>query len=160
MLPRDLNANQGTLQSYGSAVPIEVRLVRGKAFLGAFFGFFGAGHIDILRALGGLCEYRNAILQHLGESANDGEALRTAGACGTVTQLADAQFGNQRRVAGQNAQSSFQARKGDLDDRLANELSLRRHNDQLDGFGKHLSPYPPAFIFSAFARTSSMVPTM
>jgi hypothetical protein len=43
---------------------------------------------------------------------------------------------------------------------LAEQLALRCDNYQLNGVRKHLRDYALAFIFSALASASSIVPTM
>src|SRR4029077_18793924 len=98
--------------------------------------------------------------QNFGETLNDGE--NSAGICSgsAIAQLSDSKLRHQRRVARQNAEFSFRARHHHLDDALAQELPLWRDDDQLDGIGKHLRYDALAFIFSAFARASSIVPTM
>jgi hypothetical protein len=77
-------------------VQIGLRRDDGHPFLGAFLRRLGSSHVDVLRALGDLCEHGDTVRKDFDESEGDSEIkLFLADA---VPQLADLQTGQQRRV--------------------------------------------------------------
>ena len=107
-------------------------------FFRASFCRFGAGKVNFRRALGGFREDGDAVAQDFGETLDDGE--NSAGICArsAISQFADAKLGHERSVSRQNAELSFRAGNYDLNDAFAQELPLRRDDDQFNGFRKHL----------------------
>ncbi len=77
----------------------------GHPFLGAFLRRLGSSHVDVLRALGDLCEHGDTVRKDFDESEGNSEIkLLLADA---VPQLADLQAGQQRRVPRQHAEIAF-----------------------------------------------------
>src|SRR6267154_3372681 len=68
-----LDADQRALQCNVGAVPIDIWIVRGEAFLGARQRLLGALQVNFFGALGGFRKYSNAIGKNFGKSANDGD---------------------------------------------------------------------------------------
>jgi len=95
-----------------------------------------AVHLDDVEAE---AVHRDAVAQNFRKAANDCQRLRCIRILRAVGQLPDAQLRDQRCVPGQNAQAAVSARKRDFHHRLAQQLPLRRNDDQLDGLGKHCS---------------------
>src|SRR6202521_3079979 len=156
----DLDADQSALQRDVCAVPIDVGIVRGQALLGTSQRIFGALQIDLFGALGGFCKDRHAIRKNFGKSANNGE-MRGLPATGImIAEFADPQLGDQRRVPWEYSKIAVLPRQLHFDGFLAEQLALRRDDDKRNGIRQHFRDQALAFIFSALASASSIVPTM
>src|SRR5689334_6159896 len=159
MLSSHLNANEGALKSNGSTVPIDVGISRSKPLFRASFGSFRALNVDFCGQLRSFREDRYAIPQNLRETAYDRHWIGLSLVLFPIGQLTDPQLSHQRRVPRQNSKVTIRARQSGFDGAHTEQLPHRRHDHQFKGFGKHAS-YTPAFIFSAFCKASSIVPTM
>ena len=78
-----------------------------QASLGALARLLGARAIDVGGGLGGIGEDDDLVVPHLGEAARDRDVVLVA--ADPVHQLADAQRGQERRVAGQHAEVALAA---------------------------------------------------
>ena len=155
--------------------PVETTSSRASARADA-----ACGHVNLLGALRCFASTSDAAGKHFRKAAGnrDVNGLRAL----SIAQRADAQFGQQRRVARQDAEIALAARHLHLGHRFANHFAFRRDHfkrkvsdaisvSEFDaGLSKSVrapdlarlrSRYAAvAAIFSAFSRTSSMVPTM
>src|SRR3977135_1625626 len=68
-----LNANQSALERDGCAVPVDVGICGGQAFLSAGQGGLRPGEIDLRGKLSRLRQNSDAVRQDFGESADDSE---------------------------------------------------------------------------------------
>ena len=134
---RNAKPNQGTLQRNGRAVPLYLRIPRrlGQALLGALLRFFRAGHVDLFGALCRFGKHADAVPKHLGKATDNRKVLRIRRLLRALIKLADAQFGDQRRVPRKNTQTAIRAGNADLRYRFFQELPLRRDDHELDGIG-------------------------
>ena len=73
-----------------------------QRFFGSRLGFLRALHVDVFRALGRVGQDGHLVGQHFGKAPRDREVMR--GPAVAVADLADHQLGDQRRVAGQDAE--------------------------------------------------------
>src|SRR5581483_5928287 len=151
----DLNPDQRPLQRHGRAVPVNVGVRRRKPLPRAFERRPGPLDVDLLGALRNFREHRHASRGYLGESANHRKRTRAVRVRVAVEKLPDTKLGHQRRVTRQDTQAAFRAGQLHFHHAVADQLPLRRHHHQLQGFGKHLA-YTPAFIFSAFSIASTI----
>jgi hypothetical protein len=134
----DFDADEGALEGHGGAVPIDLGVVGGEAFLGAGEGFVGALDVDFFGALGGFGEDGDAVGEDFGKSAEDGEEEGFAARGRAVTQFTVAQLGDERGVARENAEFAAGAGKLHTGNFFAEQLALRGDDDEFDGFGQHL----------------------
>jgi hypothetical protein len=135
----NLDADERALQCDRGAAPVDVGIVlrRCEALFGAVVGFFGAFDINLAGAFRGLGEHGDAFAQNFRKAADDRDRIGLRAALRAKRQFADAELGDQRSVARQNAQLAVRAGKRHFRDGFAQELALRRNDDQLDGISSH-----------------------
>src|SRR6202041_736524 len=121
------------------ATRIDVRIALGmcEPLFGPLLRFFGALDVDLARALRHFSEHSDAFAQNFSETADDRDWIGLRAALRAIRQLTDAELGDQRCVARQNAQLAVRARKRHFGDGLAEQLPFRRDDDQLDGVSSH-----------------------
>src|SRR3984885_3100306 len=136
---RNLNTDERALQRHRGPPPIDVRIAlrMGEPLFGALLGSLGAFDVDLSRAFRHFREHSDAFTQNFREAADDRDRIGLRTALRAIRQLADAQLGDQRSVARQNAQLAVGAGKRHLGDGLAEQLPFRRDDDQLDGVSSH-----------------------
>src|SRR5713101_2636319 len=117
----NLDADEGALECDGGAVPVEVGVLRGDALFHALEGRLRACKVDLFRALTGFGEDGDAAGKDFRKAANDGKGAGLLCAGAVVGQLTDPQFGQQRRVAGQDAEAAARAGKQHVRDALAEQ---------------------------------------
>jgi hypothetical protein len=154
------DADQGSLERGAGAIPIDIGVARGDTGACPLQSLLGALDINLFGKFRRFRKHRHSLLQNFREATNDREVHFLFAAGAAVAQFPNPELSDQRRVARQNAKFTFGARQHSLSHALAQQLALRRDDDQLDGLRKHLGVYALAFIFSAFAKASSIVPTM
>src|ERR1700684_612376 len=136
---RNLDTDERALQRDRRAAPVDVgiALSRCEALFGALLRLLGALHVDLARTLRHFGEHGDTFAQDFSEAANDRDRIGLRAALRAIRQLADAEFRDQRRVAGQNAQLAVRAGLRYFSDGLAKQLPFRRADDQLDGVSCH-----------------------
>src|SRR5437868_3571912 len=101
-LARNLYSRLSTLQCIFCALVVDLRVIALEELLGAIFGLLGPRNIDFLGTLGCFSKNRDFILQDLSKSPRDGEGASVA--LRPISDRADRELGDQRRVAGKNSQ--------------------------------------------------------
>ena len=99
------------MQRVQSAIHIDIGIAAGQPLLGACFRFASTFYIDLRWALGSLRQNGHFVGQHFCKSPSDCKALLVSMLA--KGDLADREFGDQRRVSRQNPQISVLA--GNLD---------------------------------------------
>src|SRR5215471_7273719 len=98
-----LDAHQSPLQRDHGAIPVNVRPAGSQAFFGALASGFGSRNIDFFSTFRRFRQHRDATAQNLGKALHHRQRNYGAGAVDSILELADAEFGNQWRVTGQNS---------------------------------------------------------
>ncbi len=109
-LGSDVEADLGAAQGGFGAVEVGLGIGAVEALFGAVAGFLGACHIDFFGAFSFFRENRHLVRQDFGESPGDGDVMRVAATA--VGDLTHVELGDERGVAGKNAEISVLA--GDL----------------------------------------------
>jgi hypothetical protein len=109
--------------------------VSGEEFARAIGVGLGARNIDFFGALSGVGEDDDAIGQDFGEAADHGDEKRVRALF--VAERGDAELGEQRRVAGQDAEKAVAARQLNFGDGRADDAAFERDDFELEGFGQH-----------------------
>jgi hypothetical protein len=135
---RHLDSDDGALERYKSAVPVDIGITGGQALFRASFCSFRARQVNLRGSLGGLREHGDAVAQNFSETLENSEDSARLRASSAISELANPQLGHQRRVPRQYAEFTLGAWHHDLHDVFAQKLPLRRDDNQLDGFRKHL----------------------
>src|SRR5580700_10327752 len=155
-----LDADKRPLQRGTGAIPINVGVTCRDAGPSALQSLLGAFNVNLFGKLRRFRQYSHALLENFREPPNNREMHFLFSASTAIAQFSNTELRNQRRVPWQNPEFAFGPGQHSLDHAFAQQLALRCNDDQLDGVGKHLRVYALAFIFSALARASSIVPTM
>src|SRR5262245_16414676 len=101
--------------------------------LGALFGPPGSGAVDLVRSLAGVSQDDHLVVAHLGEAAGDRQVVLVAPLA--ISQLADAERGEERRMAWQHAEVALDPRGDDLVDLLGDDEPRRRRDLEGEGVG-------------------------
>ena len=90
------------LERVQGAFDIDIRVAAGEALFGAGLGFPGALYVDFVGTFGSLGQDGDFVGENFGESPRYGQALFSG--VGVKRDFSDGEFGDQRGVAGQDAQ--------------------------------------------------------
>ncbi len=148
---------------------------RFEDLLGLRFGLLGAGNVDFGGALGGFGEDGDFVGKDFGEAPGHCETVRDAGVA--VGDFADAEFGDERSVPGQDPQVAIAAGDFHFLGHVFDDLAVGSYDLELErichcvfyfpalsltrqgrGTRSTRKNYAAVFIFSASSRTSSMPP--
>src|SRR5215468_5191564 len=99
---RDFQAGFGAVECVEGSLDIDRRVTAGQSLLGALLGLARAFHVDLGWTLGRLGEDGDFVGKNFGESPCDRELL--LGGVLPICDLAYGEFGDQRRVSGENAE--------------------------------------------------------
>jgi hypothetical protein len=142
---RHLKTDEGALERDERAAVIDIVAAFGNPLFGSLFSPIRAFEIDLVSSLGGLREYAHLIRENLDETPRHGQ--EEPGLAFAVPDLADFHFGEQRCVAGKNAEITFGARNLNFFNLFVNNRSLRRNDNEIDAAFRHRSPYFTSAIF-------------
>jgi hypothetical protein len=182
----DLNSDQCPFQGDEGLVVVNVFSTARDHFFRALFGSHGAVDIDLVSAFGRLGQKTDLILLNLNESP--GYRQERPARSLSVSNLSDLQFRKEWRMPRKDAEVTSRSRNLQFLNFLSDDFALGSNDDEIDRVIGHLfnvgptgpatigtppsgglmdwliGPVPPrhftAAIFSALAKTSSIVPTM
>jgi len=123
---RNFQTDLGAAQSKIHRVVVKIGRRLPQRFFGSSLGFLRALHINVLRALGRVRKDRHLVGQHFGEAPRDRKIMR--GPAVAVADFANHQLGDERRVAGQDAEVTALPRYLHLVSVVAYQQLVRRHD--------------------------------
>src|SRR5262249_38159946 len=128
-VPRELEPDERTHESGLGAREVDVdALPAGEPSLRSVTRPLGALAVDLVRSLRVLGEDDHLVVSDLGEAAGQREMV--LGRVLAIYKLADAERGQQGRVAGQDAEVALTAREDDLIDGIGDDEPRRRRHFQ------------------------------
>src|SRR5580658_7010188 len=90
---RNLDSDDGALERYKGAVPIDIGISGGQALFRAGFCGFRARQVNLRGSLGGLREHGDAVAQNFSEALDDSEDSAGVRAGSAISELANSQLG-------------------------------------------------------------------